>query len=66
MIVFVAVMSSLNSKFRTTLAECKQMNSTELMAKVADITADKLLYDHAVQIVSGCGRFLIGGLFFVL
>ncbi|XP_063917779.1 serine/threonine-protein kinase unc-51 isoform X4 [Zophobas morio] len=44
------VMSSLNSKFRTTLAECKQMNSTELMAKVADITADKLLYDHAVQI----------------
>lgn len=45
-------MSSLNSKFRTTLAECKQLNSSELMAKVADITADKLLYDHAVQIVS--------------
>ncbi|XP_008197237.1 serine/threonine-protein kinase unc-51 isoform X2 [Tribolium castaneum] len=44
------VMSSLNSRFRSTLAECKQLNSPELMAKVADITADKLLYDHAVQI----------------
>ncbi|XP_044253265.1 serine/threonine-protein kinase unc-51 isoform X2 [Tribolium madens] len=44
------VMSSLNSRFRSTLAECKQLNSPEVMAKVADITADKLLYDHAVQI----------------
>jgi serine/threonine-protein kinase ULK/ATG1 len=47
-----AVMSSLNSKFRTTLVECKQLNSPEVMERVTNITADKLLYEHAVQIVS--------------
>jgi serine/threonine-protein kinase ULK/ATG1 len=45
-----AVMSSLNSKFRTTLVECKQLNSPEVMERVTNITADKLLYEHAVQI----------------
>jgi serine/threonine-protein kinase ULK/ATG1 len=44
------VMSSLNSKFRTTLVECKQLNSPEVMERVTNITADKLLYEHAVQI----------------
>ncbi|XP_018565876.1 serine/threonine-protein kinase ULK2 isoform X2 [Anoplophora glabripennis] len=45
------VVSTLNTKFRTTLQECKQLNSTGLLNKVgsASITADKILYNHAIQ-----------------
>ncbi|KRT86833.1 protein kinase, partial [Oryctes borbonicus] len=45
------VVSTLNTKFRTTLASCKQLNSTGLLTKFAsaNITADKLLYNHAIQ-----------------
>ncbi|GLV40791.1 Autophagy-related 1 [Carabus blaptoides fortunei] len=45
------VVSTLNNKFRSTLAECKQLNSTGLLARVGstNITADKILYNHAIQ-----------------
>ncbi|KAJ8946305.1 hypothetical protein NQ318_004194 [Aromia moschata] len=45
------VVSTLNTKFRATLQECKQLNSTGLMNKVGStsITADKILYNHAIQ-----------------
>ncbi|KAB0792946.1 hypothetical protein PPYR_12566 [Photinus pyralis] len=45
------VVSLLNSKFRSTLAECKQLNSTGLLTKVGstNIAADKILYNHAIQ-----------------
>ncbi|KAJ8923216.1 hypothetical protein NQ315_001771 [Exocentrus adspersus] len=47
-----SVVSALNTKFRTTLQECKQLNSTGLLNKVgsACITADKILYTHAIKI----------------
>lgn len=50
----ISVISILNTKFRTTLAECKQLNSTGLLARVGstNITADKILYNHAIQMVS--------------
>ncbi|KAJ8932424.1 hypothetical protein NQ314_014681, partial [Rhamnusium bicolor] len=45
------VVSTLNTKFRTTLQECKQLNSTGLLNKVGStsVTADKILYNHAIQ-----------------
>ncbi|XP_018323907.1 serine/threonine-protein kinase unc-51 isoform X2 [Agrilus planipennis] len=45
------VVSKLNEKFRATLAECKQLNSTGLLSKIGstNITADKILYNHAIQ-----------------
>lgn len=48
-----AVVSTLNTKFRSTLAECKQLNSAGLLAKVGstNITADKILYNHAIEMV---------------
>lgn len=47
------VVSTLNTKFRSTLAECKQLNSAGLLAKVGstNITADKILYNHAIEMV---------------
>lgn len=49
---FFLVISNLNSLFKSTLTECKHMKSTELISKMTEITAEKLLYDHAIQIVS--------------
>lgn len=48
------VVSTLNTKFRSTLAECKQLNSAGLLSKVGstNITADKILYNHAIEMVS--------------
>ncbi|XP_066140062.1 serine/threonine-protein kinase unc-51 isoform X1 [Euwallacea fornicatus] len=45
------VVSSLNSKFRSTLVECKQLNSSGLLNKIGttDVTADKIIYNHAIQ-----------------
>ncbi|CAH1100041.1 unnamed protein product [Psylliodes chrysocephalus] len=45
------VVSSMNTKFRTTLQECKQLNSSGLLNKVGSlsITADKIIYNHAIQ-----------------
>lgn len=44
----------MNSKYRSTLAESKKLNATGLLQKATanHITADKILYDHAIQMVS--------------
>lgn len=43
----------MNTKFRSTLHECKQLNSTGLLNKLGstNITAEKILYNHAIQMV---------------
>ncbi|CAG9824681.1 unnamed protein product [Phaedon cochleariae] len=45
------VVTTLNTKFRATLQECKQLNNTGLLNKVGTTTAtaDKILYNHAIQ-----------------
>lgn len=40
----------MNDKFRSCLAECKQLNSAGLLRQ-AGATADKILYNHAIQMV---------------
>lgn len=44
----------MNAKYRTTLIESKKLNSATLLQRAAanHITADKILYDHAIQMVS--------------
>lgn len=44
----------MNSKYRTTLSESKKLNASGLLQKATanNITADKILYDHAIQMVS--------------
>lgn len=41
----------MNEKFRTCLTECKQLNSVGLLHQTG-ATADKILYNHAIQMVS--------------
>lgn len=41
----------MNEKFRTCLTECKQLNSAGLLHQTG-ATADKILYNHAIQMVS--------------
>lgn len=45
------VVATLNSKFKQTLIECKQLNTNGLLSKLTspDLTADTILYNHAVQ-----------------
>ncbi|KAL1494404.1 hypothetical protein ABEB36_010007 [Hypothenemus hampei] len=45
------VVTTLNSKFKNTLMECKQLNSAGLLNKIGtiDFTADKIIYNHAIQ-----------------
>uniref|UniRef100_A0AAR5PMF3 Protein kinase domain-containing protein n=1 Tax=Dendroctonus ponderosae TaxID=77166 RepID=A0AAR5PMF3_DENPD len=45
------VVSTLNTKFRSTLMDCKQLNNSGLLNKIGttDITADKIIYNHAIQ-----------------
>lgn len=54
LLCFFAVVSVLNAKFKSTLTECKQLNSSALLAKVGskNITADTILYNHAIQMVN--------------
>lgn len=54
--ILLAVLSTMNNKYRNTLNESKKINSTGLLQKAASnhITADKILYDHAIQMVSWC------------
>lgn len=49
-----SVLSTMNSKYRTTLSESKKLNASGLLQKATanHITADKILYDHAIQMVS--------------
>lgn len=42
----------MNDKFRSCLAECKQLNSAGLLRQTG-ATADKILYNHAIQMVIG-------------
>lgn len=50
---FISVLSMMNSKYRATLCESKKLNGSGLLQKAnaSNITADKILYDHAIQIV---------------
>ncbi|GAB0093858.1 Serine/threonine-protein kinase Unc-51 [Sergentomyia squamirostris] len=45
------VLQTMNNKYRTTLFESKKLNGTGLLKKAtaSNITADKILYDHAIQ-----------------
>ncbi|XP_076653764.1 serine/threonine-protein kinase unc-51-like protein Atg1 isoform X2 [Halictus rubicundus] len=42
------VVNTMNEKFRSCLAECKQLNSAGLLHQTG-ATADKILYNHAIQ-----------------
>ncbi|XP_076232610.1 serine/threonine-protein kinase unc-51-like protein Atg1 isoform X2 [Calliopsis andreniformis] len=42
------VVNTMNEKFRTCLAECKQLNSAGLLQQTG-ATADKILYNHAID-----------------
>jgi len=50
-----SVVSVLNAKFRKCLSDCKQLNTPGLLQKAGvdpgstNITADKILYNHAIQ-----------------
>lgn len=58
-VVFFLVISTLNTKFKKTLAEVKQLHNTALMQKVGQlcVTAEKIIYDHAMQMVSELSPF---------
>uniref|UniRef100_A0A1B0CSK6 Protein kinase domain-containing protein n=3 Tax=Lutzomyia longipalpis TaxID=7200 RepID=A0A1B0CSK6_LUTLO len=45
------VLQTMNNKYRSTLYESKKLNGTGLLRKAnaSNITADKILYDHAIQ-----------------
>lgn len=45
------VLSMMHSRYRSTLCESKKLNGTGLLqrAGASNITADKILYDHAIQ-----------------
>lgn len=49
----ILVLSKMNMKYRSTLAESKKLNASGLLQKATanHITADKILYDHAIQMV---------------
>lgn len=44
----------MNNKYRLSLGESKKLNGSGLLQKASayNITADKILYDHAIQMVS--------------
>lgn len=48
---YISVVNTMNEKFRTCLSECKQLNSAGLLHQTG-ATADKILYNHAIQMVS--------------
>lgn len=49
----ILVLSTMNSKYRSTLCESKKLNASGLLQKANanHITADKILYDHAIHVV---------------
>lgn len=49
--VFLSVLNTMNSKYRQILAESKKLNGSGLLKKADanNITADKILYDHAIE-----------------
>ena len=46
----LSVIKSMSDKFKSCLAECKQLNTTGLLRQTG-ATADKMLYNHAMQMV---------------
>lgn len=50
----ILVLSTMNSKYRSTLCESKKLNASGLLQKANanHITADKILYDHAIHVVT--------------
>lgn len=49
----------MNMKYRSTLSESKKLNASGLLQRATanHITADKILYDHAIQMVSSCRKY---------
>lgn len=56
--LLIPVLSMMNTKYRSTLCESKRLNGTGLLQKASasNITADKILYDHAIQMVCNCHK----------
>lgn len=51
------VVAVLNQRFHHCLSQCKQLNGQSLASQLGDsnaaqLTADKLLYNHAIDLVS--------------
>lgn len=53
LLISIVVLSTMNSKYRSTLCESKKLNASGLLQKANanHITADKILYDHAIHVV---------------
>lgn len=51
----------MNNKYRITLGESKKLNGSGLLQKASayNITADKIIYDHAIQMVTDFFNVLI-------
>lgn len=47
----------MNEKFKSCLTECKQLNSAGLLRQTG-ATADKILYNHAIHMVTKLHSFL--------
>lgn len=56
------VLSVMNNKYRSTLADSKRLNSMGLK-KACPATADKILYNHAIRMVSPIIFFLKTSIF---
>lgn len=50
----IPVITSMNSKYKMILMESKKLNGSGLLQKASanNITADKILYEYAIQMVS--------------
>lgn len=50
----ILVITSMNSKYKMILLESKKLNGSGLLQKASanNITADKILYEYAIQMVS--------------
>lgn len=55
----------MNNKYRLSLGESKKLNGSGLLQKASayNITADKILYDHAIQMVRLTCVTLVNGIF---
>lgn len=51
--LFILVITSMNSKYKMILMESKKLNGSGLLQKASanNITADKILYEYAIQMV---------------
>lgn len=51
--IYFSVLSVMNNKYKSTLAESKRLNNSGLLQKASttNITADKILYNHAIEMV---------------